>query len=281
MRPVGKTSLKKAPTRRKSLGLRRLFSMKVNCALVLASVLLLLTVLAWQTDFSRRINDVIADAIHLGARHGFSVQEIILHGRHRSTSDEIRRVVGLNRGSPIFAVHPQKIKKRIEHLPWVDTASVHLYLPNKVEIIIKERTPVALWQRNGKLSLIDTTGRVIPGAKIDKFGNLPILLGEEAPRRAALLFDLLSAAGPLSSGVIGANWVGKRRWNLRLTNGLIIKLPEYSPDRALRRLSRLDKRFRLLERDIKTIDLRLPDRMIIKLGTQRALSNQQGAGRRT
>ena len=59
--------------------------------------------------------------------------------------------------------------------------------------------------------------------------------------------------------------VGERRWNLRLKNGLDVRLPEVEVARALERLAALDREAKLVSRDIVSIDLRLPDRVTVKL----------------
>jgi cell division protein FtsQ len=60
-------------------------------------------------------------------------------------------------------------------------------------------------------------------------------------------------------------FVGERRWNLRLMNGLDVRLPETDVTQALERLVSLDHEVKLISRDIVTIDLRLPDRVTVKL----------------
>jgi cell division protein FtsQ len=59
--------------------------------------------------------------------------------------------------------------------------------------------------------------------------------------------------------------IGERRWNLRLRNGLDIQLPETDVAQALVTLAALDKDKKLLSRDIAAIDMRLPDRVTVRL----------------
>ncbi|MCH7555160.1 MAG: cell division protein FtsQ, partial [Proteobacteria bacterium] len=55
-----------------------------------------------------------------------------------------------------------------------------------------------------------------------------------------------------------------RRWNLRLDNGVDVELPEAGINAAWRRLADIERRHRLLSRDITAIDLRLPDRLVVR-----------------
>jgi cell division protein FtsQ len=77
--------------------------------------------------------------------------------------------------------------------------------------------------------------------------------------------------------------VGERRWNLRLANGVEVRLPEEGAEAALAELVRLDAKDNVLARDIKAIDLRFPDRFIVKLpqGSPLITPAQRAPGRET
>ena len=66
-----------------------------------------------------------------------------------------------------------------------------------------------------------------------------------------------------------AIFVGERRWNLRLKDGLDIRLPELDVGNALASLSRLDREDHLFTRDIVAVDMRLPDRLRCNYPTMR------------
>ena len=77
--------------------------------------------------------------------------------------------------------------------------------------------------------------------------------------------------------------MAERRWNLRLTNGLDVRLPEAGVEQALERLVALDREKKLLSRDITSVDLRLPDRVTVPLvgcGGAGARRRAQGQERR-
>ena len=59
--------------------------------------------------------------------------------------------------------------------------------------------------------------------------------------------------------------VAERRWDLRLENGITIRLPEIGEDAAIAEVLRLDREDGLLSRDIAAVDLRLEDRLVIRL----------------
>jgi len=65
--------------------------------------------------------------------------------------------------------------------------------------------------------------------------------------------------------------VSDRRWDLHLENGVTVKLPERRPAQALSQLVRLDQRHALLSRDVNVIDMRLTDRLTVRLPEGRTL----------
>ena len=69
--------------------------------------------------------------------------------------------------------------------------------------------------------------------------------------------------------------VAERRWNLRLTNGIDVRLPETDVAAALDRLVALDRDKKLLSRDITMVDLRLPDRVTVRLSDAAAQARDE------
>lgn len=65
-------------------------------------------------------------------------------------------------------------------------------------------------------------------------------------------------------------FVGERRWNLRLADGIDVRLPEVDVEKALATLSKMDKETGLFSRDITAIDMRLPDRLTVRLSEDAA-----------
>jgi len=219
-------------------------------------------------------------AIARTASAGLTVQNVLLGGRRNTPQRAVNRAVGLRRGDAILGVDIAAIRRRLKAIAWVREATVMRRLPNTIAIHIVERQPFALWQRKRKLVLVDELGVVITARRLGAFRKLPILVGRDAPRHAARLFAMLKSEPRLARRVISAVRVGKRRWNVEFRNGIQVRLPETDPRVAWRRLARLDARHKLLARDVRVIDMRLPDRLILQPG---ALGGRaiRGKGRRT
>ncbi len=196
----------------------------------------------------------IAEAISNGHRMmiawsadiGLTVQEVTLEGRIHSSRRRIETIVGLKRGDPLYGFDPEDIRARLAALPWVRTATVQRQIPGTVRIHIAERLPMALWQRKGKLMLVDDEGKVITRRKLKRFSDLLIVIGDDAPRHAANLIAMLGDEPELARRVNAAVRVGKRRLNLELKVGIKVRLPETDAGKSWRMLARLERRHRLL-----------------------------------
>jgi len=202
--------------------------------------------------------------IAASARLGLKVDEVLVVGRRETTQRQLLKAVGLARGAPILAFNLQDAKKRVEKLPWVKSAIVERLLPSTVMLTVAERQPLALWQNKGTFALIDTDGEIILKSGLERFSDLVVVVGADAPVHAGELLKVLATQPELKSLVKAAVRVGGRRWNLRLKNDIDVRLPEENPAAAWHRLAEYEKTHRVLERDVQILDLRLPDRLIVR-----------------
>jgi cell division protein FtsQ len=197
---------------------------------------------------------------------GYRVDDIFVEGRARTPRDQLLGALGVKRGDAILAVDLAAAQKRIEEIPWVRTAAVERRLPNQIHILITERSPIALWQNKGRYFLVDHDGQIV-GEGIDDYAGLPLTVGEGAPDHAADLVALLASEPALKDRVKAATWVGERRWNImldRTPDGIEVRLPEEDALTAWHDLAKLDQEKSLLERQVGVIDMRLPDRLVLR-----------------
>tara|TARA_E500000331_G_scaffold34175_2_gene28494 strand:+ start:4166 stop:5005 length:840 start_codon:yes stop_codon:yes gene_type:complete len=202
--------------------------------------------------------------IAVSSQVGFKVEEILVIGRRETDQQELLKAVRLARGAPILAFDLSAARKRIESLPWIKFATVERMLPDTILLNVEEREPVAIWQNKGKFSLIDRSGEIILHTGLQRFSDLIVVVGEDAPRHAARLLKTLSVAPELIPWVKAAVWVGGRRWNVRLKGKIDVRLPEIDPAGAWLRLAEYEKTHNVLERDVQVLDLRIPDRLIVR-----------------
>jgi cell division protein FtsQ len=198
------------------------------------------------------------------ARCGFAVNAVEVEGRERTSRAAILSALGVGRGTPILAVNPVAAKRRLETIDWVRAASVERRLPDTLYIRLVERQPLAFWQRDGKLVLVDRDGVPVPTAHLDRFGNLIVLVGPDAPQSGRALLDMLATEPGLAPRVTAAVRVGGRRWDLHVNNGIDVELPERDADAAWHRLAAIERSDGILERAILRVDLRLADRIVVQ-----------------
>jgi cell division protein FtsQ len=214
-----------------------------------------------------------------GTALGFAVANVSVVGRERESRSAILGALGVARGMPILGLDLGLAKTRLEALPWVRVADVERLLPDTIMVRLSERRPLAFWQRHGTLVLVADDGTIIPTSNLDDFGALIVLVGDDAPRFGASLIDMLASEPDLARHVAAAVRIGGRRWNLRLDNGIDVALPERDPEAAWHRLAALDRSEQLLERNILAVDLRLADRLVLRLPPEPAKSLSPKSGK--
>ena len=207
----------------------------------------------------------LAAAMDGSSSLGLAVADVTIEGAIETSGDALLAALGARHGMPILALDLASAKARVEALPWVRKASIERRWPSLLVLRIEERNPLALWQHEGHLSVIDADGQTIAGADLRRFAGLPLVVGEGAPKQTASLLAMLAAQPDIAGHVSSAVWVGNRRWNLELDPGIELQLPESDPASALARFVALDRQQRLLARDVVVIDMRLPDRLIVRL----------------
>ncbi|MGC2524330.1 MAG: FtsQ-type POTRA domain-containing protein, partial [Stellaceae bacterium] len=208
--------------------------------------------------------------IEASAALGFRVADIRVEGRATTDRETILAALGARPGTPILAVDPERAKQQLESLPWVRSALIERRLPDTIYVRLVEREPMALWQHGGKIDLIDRSGAVIPVTRLDRFAKLPMVVGEDAAAHAAELLAMLASEPALAARVTAAVDVGGRRWNLRLDNAIDVLLPAEDAAAAWGDLARLQRDHAILQRDVQAIDMRLPDRLVVRMAPEPA-----------
>jgi cell division protein FtsQ len=208
--------------------------------------------------------------MEITAATGFSVEEVLVTGRRTVDREAILAALGVERGDPILDFDPAAAQQAIQALPGIRSAAVERRLPDTIFVHLEERAPMAIWQSDQRLSLIDRDGNVLSEHGVEAFPDLPMVVGTDARETAAALLDSLALAPAINSRVEVAIRVGGRRWDLRLDNGITVQLPEEGQDAALARLAALQEADQVLDRDIVGIDLRLADRALIQLTPEAA-----------
>ncbi|WP_374764350.1 cell division protein FtsQ/DivIB [Yunchengibacter salinarum] len=218
------------------------------------------------------------------ARTGMVLQTLEITGLDRTSRRSVLARLHVDRGMPLGGIDLQAMKQRLEGLPWVARARVTRSLPGRLIVAITEREPRALWQRDGTLHVVDRDGTPITDRGISRFAHLRLVVGPGANRALDQLDRMLAHMPELAPRVARAVRVGDRRWDLLFDNGIRLRLPAddapaYDAARALARFRDLEAQYRLLSREVQVIDLRLPDRLVMRVteAGQRMMAGEEKA----
>ncbi len=206
----------------------------------------------------------------LGEVTQLTVDDVVVEGRTMTPAGQLRTALGVSVGDRLLGFSLDDARTRIEKLTWVQTATVERRLPGTLVVTLTERRPFAVWQSAGRFQLIDRAGQVVaeqdPVKDAAAFSVLPLVVGPGAPEAAAVLLDQLASLPLLRSRVVAAIRVGERRWNLRLSTGADVLLPEGQELPAMTRLMELQASHALLDRPVQVLDMRGGDRLVVRPG---------------
>ncbi len=211
---------------------------------------------------------------------GLVVKEVIVEGRAKTNKTDLLAALQISEGDSILRININKIRERINKLPWIKSARVERHFPNKISLSLVERVPLARWQKNRQLSLIDTQGDIIPRVDLARFLHLPIIIGENAPKLARQILKILSKEPHLFRRVRSVTLVSDRRWDVRLDNQIDVHLPEKNPQKAWAHLATVEHGHSILGSEVQGIDMRLENQLIIKF-EKRKTSPTKTPGRTT
>ena len=206
-------------------------------------------------------------AAEVAANAGFEVQKVEVRGVERMDELPVYNIALGQVDRSMFSLDLPKVRAEMLKLGWVKDARVSRRLPDTLVVDIVERDPVAVWQHDGQLHLIDVQGVVLQAVSPGAMPDLPLLVGPHANLQTAGLNRLMENAPALKPMLAGATWVGNRRWDLRFQSGETLSLPEGDGQSAtaLVNFARMDGVNRLLGRGIVKFDMRDPDRFVLRL----------------
>jgi cell division protein FtsQ len=214
---------------------------------------------------------------------GFGLDVITISGQREITPQEVLAVAGVGERNSLPFLDVRDVRERIKSAPLVREASVRKLYPDQLVIEIVERDAHALWQKDGEIFVISADGTPIDTIHDERFVNLPFVVGEGANERVAEFQKILEASGDLKPRIRAGVLVTNRRWNVKLTTGVDVKLPEIGAEAAIAALARLSKEQKIIDKDLISIDMRIPGRLVARLTEEAAAARAEAkkpAGRR-
>jgi len=211
---------------------------------------------------------IVSDALLSAA--GFGIEAVKLSGQREIDEFQILEALEIHEGSSLALFDAAGARERLNEMAWVKNASVMKFYPSTLQINIEERIPYALWQRGDLVSIVNESGDVITDDVDGRYANLLLVVNHGAQRRAVEINTALEKVPELRPRVRAAFLISDRRWDLQLENGISVRLPEENIDAALADLVKMDEESGLLSRDIVAIDMRLADRVTVRLSDEAA-----------
>lgn len=244
----------------------------VPALVFLGAVGLLFTNAQLRQDIVSTYTQLRADIVQ---RPELYVQVMEVKGASPRVDRQIRLSSGLDLPVSSFEMDLNALKDRLERLDAIEAVSVYLRAGGILQVDVTERVPVLLWRGPTGLEAIDLEG--VRTAYVDErssYPGLPIIAGLGAKTEVEEALHLFRQARPLATDIRALKRVGKRRWDLVLTGGTVVKLPQERPGRALSHLLSLVAEDALIDRNITAIDLRDLSRPTIRVGQSTPIDNQ-------
>lgn len=214
------------------------------------------------------INETVkTEAATMVSNAGFQVEKVEVTGVDRIDELKVYEIALAQKDRSMLLVDIDQVREDLIANGWIKEARISRKLPDTLIVEIVEREPIAVWQRDGKLSLIDSTGFPLEDIQKEEIPDLPVLVGKKANKRVQQLEKLLDVAPALRPMVTGATWIGNRRWNLEFDSGETLALPEGEDTSAaaLLNFARMDGVNRLLGRGVVHFDLRDTERAYLRM----------------
>ena len=222
---------------------------------------------------SKHIDSLLTEIYNKTATAGWGLDDVTLEGREKTSKDDVLHVIGLKRGDNILEIDLKAVCEKVKTLPWVKEASVsRRYFPNVIHISIREKKVKSIWQYQNEFYPIDEDGKIIETEYVLQ-KNILQIVGQGAPEHINSLLNIIENDKELFSRVKVANFISGRRWNLifdDVLNGITVKLPEEDVADAWKKLVKLDKTRGILKRKLTFIDLRLKNKVIVKISNKNA-----------
>jgi cell division protein FtsQ len=205
---------------------------------------------------------------------GLRIAAVSISGSKEVSREEILTTTGVSGRVSLLFLDAAAARTRLLSNPWIADAAVLKLYPDRLQISVTERQAFALWQKDGRVSVIAPDGTVLEPYIEDRYLDLPLVVGRGAEIQANDFFAVLGGFATIRAQLRASVLVAERRWDLWLKNGVEIRLPETRVEQALELLTKLDRDKQLLSRDIVAVDLRLPDRVSVRLSDGAALARE-------
>ena len=213
------------------------------------------------------------------AQIGFVVNEVVVEGNVLTSTKEINKALGNLKNRPIATIDIQDLHDRLLRLPWVKHVTVQRMLPDTISIVLTEKKPIALYQDKKDYFPLDEEGKIVPTTLKGLDPHLIVVVGKNAPEKTPQLLALLDRFTIVRPYILAARYRRDQRWDLYLSASgkgqILVQLPIQQEEQALQRLQQAQENEQILDRNVSEIDLRLSDRIRVKMANDSPLKGKK------
>ena len=205
-----------------------------------------------------------------------SSDSIEVTGTENVTKAQIMEVMGGDIGRNIFFIPLAQQKAQLEQIPWVESASVMRFVPNRLKVEILERVPVAFARVGPRISLIDAGGTLMELPPKRKY-SFPVILGmnpgeplsTRAPRMKVymdLVRDLDSGGARYSQDLSEVNLIDLEDVKVRVNDpagDVLVHLGSSDYLRRYKTYASHVQQWRQQFRDLESVDLRYDNQIVV------------------
>ncbi len=200
---------------------------------------------------------------------GFALQKVNISGLVRQDKNDLMTVLNLTGEDNVLEINVAQLKQNIQNLIWVENVEVNkTFFPNELNIKIKERDVLAVWQNDGKFWPVDTNANVVKDKNYIPSKFDLVIAGMKAPENLLEFMKIITKDNEVFNKIVALNFVSERRWNVvfdEQSNSIVLKLPAEDVENAWNKFLKLHKTEGILKRKLTIVDLRLADRVVVKV----------------
>lgn len=194
----------------------------------------------------------------------FPIRQVKVYGINHLARKEAQSLMQPLVKHGFFNIDVDLIRDRFNQLPWVSDASVRRHWPDKIEVVLREKNAVAVWNQQ---ALLSNTGRVFLPEKTAFPSKLPGIIGPQGSQLYLLgYFKAINRLlSPLHAKIETLELTPSTEWRLTLQNGIAVRL---GSEDILTQLQHFVKVYPKIigdkANDVDYVDLRYPSGLAVR-----------------
>ena len=154
----------------------------------------------------------------------FPIKKIKITNHNIINPAEIIEVLSNIKGSSLFFLNHNNIKAGVANFEFIESFELKKIYPDTLKIIIFEKTPIVIYYNGKKNFYLSEKNELIKFREIDKFKNLPLLIGKK--KNFNDFYNNLKLINFPIDKIKSFNYFNIGRWDIILKNKIIVKLPD-------------------------------------------------------